>query len=267
MKTMDHRIAERRQQVSEDKARGRLRWLLLIVALVVVVGGVIWLVNSPVLAIRDITVTGAVNSDPVGIAADLGVTEGVSTISVHGGDLEAALETADPWIENATVTVSWPGSVEIDVIERVPVATIVTENGAFLVGEDTMLLARALEDPTPPVINADPVGVTRVGNQIGHRSTAAAIAFVAGLSPDLRRTTIVTVTGDDVAAEVGGMSIVIGRPKDMAAKASAVEALIRSGIEPGSRIDVTAPTRPAVAPPQSLLEGETKTLEESQPSD
>jgi alpha-D-ribose 1-methylphosphonate 5-triphosphate synthase subunit PhnG len=79
--------------------------------------------------------------------------------------------------------------------------------------------------------------------------------------------TTVTVAGDDVSAEVGGMIIVIGRPKDMAEKAAAVEALLGTDLEPGSRIDVTAPTRPAVAPPQSLVEGETKTLEESQPSD
>jgi hypothetical protein len=53
----------------------------------------------------------------------------------------------------------------------------------------------------------------------------------------------------------------------MAFKAAAVEALIATGLEAGSRIDVTAPSRPAVAPPQSQLEGETETLEQSQPSD
>jgi len=153
------------------------------------------------------------------------------------------------------------------VIERVPVASIVTDNGAFLVGEDTVLMERAGATPMSPTITTDSVGVTRVGNHIGHRATAAAVAFVAALSPELRRTTSVTVVGDTVDAEVGGMLIIIGRPKDMAAKASAINALMATGIEPGSRIDVTAPTRPAVAPPQSQVEGETKTLEESQPSD
>ena len=75
------------------------------------------------------------------------------------------------------------------------------------------------------------------------------------------------MTGTTVAANVGGFTILLGRPADMAAKAAAVEALIATGIEPGSRVDVTAPLRPAVAPPQSQLEGETKTVEESQPSD
>jgi cell division protein FtsQ len=266
MKTMDHRIAERRHQVSEDKARSRLRWLVWIVVGVVVVAMAIWLVNSPLLSIRTVTVAGAEHSNPAAIAADLGVEPGTPTLSVRGGSIEQALAN-DPWIASAEVTVSWPGSVDIDVIERVPVASIVTDNGVFLVGEDTVLMERAGETPEPPIITTDSVGVTRVGNSVGHRATAAAVAFVAALTPELRRTTLVTVVGDTVDAEVDGVFIVIGRPKDMAAKASAINALIATGIEPGSRIDVTAPTRPAVAPPQSQVEGETKTLEESQPSD
>lgn len=71
------------------------------------------------------------------------------------------------------------------------------------------------------------------------------------------------MAGAVVGAEVDGIMVVVGRPTDMAAKAAAVEALIATGIERGSRIDVTAPLRPAVAPPQSQLEGETETLEES----
>lgn len=267
MKTMDRRIAERRHQVSEDKARGRLRWVIWVVAGVTLAGVLLWLVNSPVLAIREVTITGAEHSDPAAIAAGLGIEPGTATIAVDGADLERSLETGDPWIESASVTVTWPGAVEIDVVERVPIATIATANGTFLVAEDAMLLARVEGEPEPPVITTDGVGVTRVGNRVNHRATDAAIAFVGGLSPELRRTTTVTVDGDEVSAEVGGMIIVLGRPKDMADKAAAVEALVGTDLEPGSRIDVTAPTRPAVAPPQSLVEGETKTLEESQPSD
>ncbi|MFV9673568.1 MAG: hypothetical protein ACNYZH_10105, partial [Acidimicrobiia bacterium] len=98
-------------------------------------------------------------------------------------------------------------------------------------------------------------------------ATLGAIAFVEALSSALRRSTEISVVGGVVGAEVDGVVIVLGRPTDMAAKAAAVEALIATGIERGSRIDVTAASRPAVASPQSQLEGETETLEESQPSD
>ncbi len=40
MKTMDPRIAERRGEVSEDRARGRLRWLLRFLVIALLVAGV-----------------------------------------------------------------------------------------------------------------------------------------------------------------------------------------------------------------------------------
>jgi len=114
VKTMDHRIAERRQHVSEDKARGRLRVLIWIVVVVLVVGLGIWLVNSPLLSIRDVTVTGADRSNPEEIAASVGIEPGVPTIGVRTGNIEDAL-SSDPWIADAKVVVSWPGAIEIDV--------------------------------------------------------------------------------------------------------------------------------------------------------
>lgn len=266
MKTMDRRIAERRHQVSEDKARGRLRWLILVVAGVAAVGLMVWLINSPLLSIRTVTVTGADHSNPAEVAASLGVEQGTPTISVRGEAIERALST-DPWIASAYVTVSWPGTVDIDVVERTPVASIVTDGGVYLVSADAVIIDRFEGGPVPPIIATDSAGAARVGSHIGHRATVAAVDFVTALSEGIRRSTVLTVTGDTVEAEVAGIPVIIGRPTDMAVKAAVVEALLATGIEPGSRIDVTAPTRPAVAPPQSQLEGETKTLEESQPSD
>lgn len=266
MNTMDHRIAERRQQVTEDRARGRLRWLIWIVLAVVAVALTVWLVNSPLLSIRSVTVTGTQRTDPAAIAADLAIGPGTPTMSVNAGALEAAL-LENPWIAEADVIVSWPGSMEIHVVERVPVASITIDDVVFHTAADGVLVERTSGGAIPPLIVADLPAATHVGDQITDGSTLGAIEFLVALPPALRRSAEVTVTGTTVAANVGGFIILLGRPADMAAKAAAVEALLATGIEPGSRVDVTAPLRPAVAPPQSQLEGETKTVEESQPSD
>jgi len=266
MNTMDHRIAERRREVTEERARGRLRWLIWLVLFVVAVAAAIWVVNSPILSVRTVTVTGAERTDPAAIADALGVRPGTPTISVKGGPVEAALlESA--WIADVNVTVSWPGSVEIDVRERVPVATITTDLGDFDVALDGVLVQRTAGGSVPPIVRSDRAGTLREGDRISHAGTLGAVEFVAGLSPALQRSTTVTVSGDRVDALVDQYTISLGRPVDMAFKAAAVEALIATGLEAGSRIDVTAPSRPAVAPPQSQLEGETETLEQSQPSD
>jgi cell division protein FtsQ len=266
MNTMDHRIAERRHEVTEERARGRLRWLIWLVLLVAAVAAAIWFVNSPVLSIRTVTVTGAERTDPAAIAAGLGIRQGTPTISVKGGAIEAAL-LESPWVADVNVTVSWPGSVDIDVRERVPVATISTDRGAFGVALDGVLIERTTSGSPPPIVRSDRAGASREGDRISHAGTLGAVEFVAGLSPALQRSTTVTVSGDMVDALVDQYSVSLGRPIDMAFKAAAVEALIATGLEAGSRIDVTAPSRPAVAPPQSQLEGETETLEQSQPSD
>ncbi len=266
MNTMDHRIAERRHEVTEERARGRLRWLIWVVILVGAIAAAVWFVQSPVLAIRSIVVTGAERTDPSAVAAGVGAAPGTPTISVRGGEIEAALLTS-PWIAQADVTVSWPGTIEIDVRERVPVTSITTERGVFALAIDGVLLEAVEGEPLGPMIVSDLVGRLTVGDRVGHVGTLGAAEFAAGLSPSLSRSTTVSVTADSLSAIVAGYPVVLGRPMDMAFKAAAVEALIASGLDEGSRIDVTAPMRPAVALPQSLLEGETETLEQAQPSD
>lgn len=266
MNTMDERIAERRHQVTEDRARGRLRWLIWVVLAIGVVALGVWLVNSPFLSIQSVTVTGAERTNPAAIAADLAAAPGTPTISVRAGAIEAAL-LADPWIAEADVVVSWPGSVEIHVVERQPITSINTGDAGFLAAADGVIVGRTDGGSIPPLIKTNRTVAADVGDEITDVSTLGAIEFVAALGPALRRSAEVVVLSETVEADVGGIIIILGRPTDMAAKAAAVEALIGTGIESGSRIDVTAPLRPAVAAPQSQLEGETETLEESQPSD
>jgi cell division protein FtsQ len=262
MKTMDHRIAERRQQVTEDRARGRLRWLIWIVLAVGAAAAAVWLVNSPMLSIRSVVVTGAERTDPSAVARSLAIGPGTPTLSVNAGAVEAAL-LKDPWIANADVIVSWPSTIEIHVVERVPVAAIDIDGTVFQTAADGVLVERVSGGVVPPLIVTDRSVTARVGDRISDEPTLGAIEFLSALPPALRRSAEVTVAGAVVGAEVDGIIVVMGRPTDMAAKAAAVEALIATGIERGSRIDVTAPLRPAVAPPQSQLEGETETLEES----
>ena len=266
MNTMDHRIAERRQQVTEDRARGRLKWLIWVVLISAAAGATVWLVNSPLLSIRSVTVTGAQRTDPAAIASGLDVESGIPTMSVNAGAVEATL-LDNPWIAQADVVVSWPGSLEIHVVERVPVTAITVDGTAFQAAADGVLVEESNSGTIPPLVITDLAMAARVGARVSDKATLGAIEFVSALPPALRRSTEVVVANGVVAAEVEGIIILVGRPTDMAAKATAVTALIGTGIESGSRIDVTAPSRPAVAPPQSQLDGETETLEESQPSD
>jgi len=88
---VEPRIAERRHRVNTDRARRRLRRLMVELLVLAVVLVSWWLLRSPLLSVRQVAVTGASHSDPVAIAAGVGVAEGLPSISDRGRGVVANL--------------------------------------------------------------------------------------------------------------------------------------------------------------------------------
>jgi len=249
MTTMDTRVAERRKGVSEDKARRRLRWILVVLCIILVAASAVWLIRSPVLSIREVQVTGALRSNPSAAVDSLGMGEGRPTIDVDAGAIERAVEE-DPWVADAVVSVVWPGTVVVDVVERAPLVAV-TSAGSWVV----MSLDGAVLEPTvaPGPLDAAvaiDVAPTGVGDTTHDRDLLGALAFVDALAPDLREGAVVTVGGGGLEASVQGHTVRLGRPVDMAMKAVVLEGLIATGIEDGSDVNLIAPSRPAVTNPR-----------------
>ncbi|MEN8112931.1 MAG: FtsQ-type POTRA domain-containing protein, partial [Actinomycetota bacterium] len=218
MNTMDRKIAERRHEITEERARGRLRWLIWLVLAIAVVGAVVWVLTSPLLAIKDVTVTGAERTDPEAVAYEHGIKPGIATFSARGGPVEEAL-LEDPWIAEADVVVSWPGSIEIHVRERAPLVVVRNADGAFVAAEDGALVEIAEDGTMKPHIETAQTGARRPGENITDGATLAAIEFFAALPPSLRRSANVTVADNRLKGDVGGYVVVLGRPLEMALKA------------------------------------------------
>jgi cell division protein FtsQ len=256
MKTMDRKIAQRRHRVTEQRAAGRLRLLIGIVVIAVLVAGGLWLVRSPLLQIDTITVHGAVQSNPAAVLDRLGISEGSPTISVDGAAVEEGLLT-DPWIEAATVDVTWPGSLDIEVIEHVPVAVVQAESG-FAQVTDTGVVVQMLQDGSGHATIVVPhPGTLRPGVTANGSGLLGALEFIAALPPELHPGTIVYVDqAEHLSATMGEYQLRLGRAVEMRSKAAAAVAVIQQGVEPGSVVDVTAPRRPAVANPQPEVEDE-----------
>ena len=256
MKTMDRRIAQRRHGVNEHRARTRLRVVIGIVVVAAMAAAVYWVIRSPLLAIDRIIVTGAEHSNPGAAIESLGVAEGTPTIDVDAGAVETVL-LSDPWIADASVAVTWPGTVEVEITEHVPVAVVQVSNGYAHVTL-TGAVVQLLEDSAgmASITIAEP-GVVRAGTLMEGAALLGAIEFVTGLPEQLQALTIVTVGADgQISAVVGEFGVRLGRAVDMSSKAAALVAVIDSGVAPDSLIDVTAPRRPAVANPQAEVEGE-----------
>lgn len=257
MTTVEPRIAERRRQVTEDRARRRLIWMVVALLVVVMAACAYWLVRSSFLSLESVHVEGALHSDPTATAESVGVVRGLPLISIDEQAIAEALAT-DPWVAGVDVRVRWPRSLVITVEER-RAAAVITDGSSFaIVATDGMVVATV--GNAPDAIHID----TRVpppGSTVRDGAVLGVVEFVAALDDETAAATVVTIEAGTVSAVVLGHPVRLGRAVDMDAKARALQAVLATNLVPDASIDLIAPSFPAVANPQSQVEGE----DESQP--
>ncbi len=253
MTVMEPRLAERRKGVKEDRARGRLKWVLVLLVIIAAVVGGIWLIRSPLLSIRTVSVTGAAHTDPASTIAQLGMGQGTPTIDVDPGAIVAAI-TTDPWVASADVNVSFPGSITVTVVEREPFASVRAADGWVTVSTDGAVVPADAPDGSARI--AIDTGPVNAGYEIANPLILGALRFVDALPPELVAVTEVASDGEGLVAVVGGHRVLLGRPSDMQEKAIVLASLIDAGIDPGAEVNVIAHLRPAVTNPQPQQEAE-----------
>lgn len=236
---MDPRLAERRRTVAETRVRAGIRRLLVIAAIFAVVLAGVAVLRSPLFSLERVDVGGDQQTDPVALLEAAGVVEGTPLIEI---DLEAAVEAlvADPRIATAEVERSWPRGLTVTVTERFPVAWVDQGGGWQQVAIDGVVLDQGEPDATAPRIRAVAAG---------SRALEAALAFVDALPDSLSQGMVIDARTDEINATWNEMTIRLGRPTDMEAKARAFEVVAADALEPGSEITLIAPDRPAVLPP------------------
>jgi cell division protein FtsQ len=221
-------------------ARRRALRIAVGVLLLVTASWVLW--ASPVLAVRTVQVDGAATLPAEQVREAAGIVDGTPLLRV---DVDAARARVArlPQVASVEVTRGWPDSVVITVVERKPVAVVEEQGRRTLVDAEGVLFDTISGDPPAGVVRLD---VPRPGP--GDAATAAALAAIGELSPDLRRvigSVTATDEGDVTLTMADGTTVVWGPADDSRAKATALEALlgqIASGaIEPAGTIDVSTP--------------------------
>jgi len=255
MTTVEPRIAERRRNISEDRARKRLRWILLFIVVVSFIVLAVWLVRSPFLSISAIEITNAQKSNPDSALTRVGVGVGSPTIDVDAGAIRTAIEE-DPWVASATVSVQWPGSIAINIQEHIAASPARAGSVWVMLSDDSTVLT-VLDEPAAGALTIDiDIGVVAPGTAIDDPLIVGALAFATALRDDLRENTVIYAEGDGLFATVAARTVRLGRPVDMESKATVLAALLDQGLDPQAAIDVIAPSRPAVLNPQPVVEPE-----------
>ena len=242
---IDPRLAERRREVAEDRARRKVNRLVKFLIAIGVLGGVVWLFLSPLLSVAMVTTSGIAASSAETVLVEHGVVAGTPLILIRAGNVETALET-DPWIGESLVEVDWPTGVVVRIEERVPVGWLETEEGWGCGG-----WCPVGHRPRPRFIDAlDPIGAGPHRRDRILPDVLGSLEFAAALPDELKAGARVrTEPGGEIWAEVTGFQVRLGRPVEMAAKALSLAALLREQPDPGSTLTLIAPTHPAVSPP------------------
>ncbi len=222
------------------RRRRAATWVLLALGLVgLVVGGRELLLRSPRFALSTVTVTGATEVPAATVRAASGLRAGVPLLSV---DLAAAQRgvAAIPSVGLVRAVRRWPGTVELRVTERTPVALAASATGPRLVDRTGMAYRPAGERPP----SLPRLAAARVAP--GDPATEAGLAVLAALPAPVRgQLQVVEAAGPrSVTLRLAGGKQVRWGTSEQSERKAAVLAVLMS--QSASVYDVSAPELPTV---------------------
>lgn len=223
MTTIDPRLADRRKEVAEDRARKNIKRLLRLIVVLGIVGAIVWLFLSPTMSVDTLEVNGVDSSRTEEILSQENVVVGTPLVLIRSGAVEQRL-LDDPWVKTANVHLNWPNGVVVAIEERTPVAWLQTQDGWARRAVDGVALPGA---DTPDETMAQ-IFLPEIADVDVYESfvVLGALEFVDALPDSLRSGAKVEVRGVELWAIVSGFEIRLGRPTEMEAKALTLFALL-----------------------------------------
>jgi cell division protein FtsQ len=227
----------------------RLRLALVvavILAAALAAGYFLWLRDSTLVAIERTTVTGVTSRDADEIRAALrAAAEGMTTLNHDDEVLERAVASY-PAVAGIETSVDLPHGLEVDVIERRPVATVEGPEGepVPVAADGTLLPTFPADYSLPPLPGEAPHGP-----KVTDEDTLAALAAVAGAPPELARRIEAVEPGEGTLTAMldDGPAVVLGDASHVEEKwIAAAAALAQAEAASAAYVDVRLPERPAL---------------------
>jgi cell division protein FtsQ len=245
---IDPRFRARRIAVARDAGRRRLYRLVALGVVTVLVVATLAALRSPLLDVDRVVVTGADHTTPAAVVEASGIRPGDAVVDVDAGVVARRL-AALPWVGSATVERRWPGTVAVEVTERVPVAVV--EDGPhrfLLVDADRRVLATQAAAPAGLVRLEGVPGDAEPGERL-EPAASAPLAVAAALPPTLARATgAVALDDDEVQLRLVPFGIVrLGTTDDLTDKFLAT-ATVLARVDPTGFgiLDVRVPSAPVL---------------------
>ena len=228
----------------DEERRRRLRpWAIGGAVAVALVTGSVALSYTSLFGARTVEVEGEERLGPKQVMRLAEVEIGTNVLHLDEAMAEARLER-EPWIRDASVRTSLPGTITISIRERVPVLVLRSGSAGQLAAADGTLLGRA------PKVTAFPEVTVPEGNALSRERVTAIADVVAAMVPALRaRVESLSIAEDGEVAMVvdGDVHVIYGRATDPLVKAMGLRAILDYADEQGRgllSIDLSAPAAP-----------------------
>jgi cell division protein FtsQ len=226
--------------------RAPLVFVALAVTAVVLAGGWLLLRNSSLVGVRHVHIVGV--SGPQASAIDSALenaAHGMTTLNVNVSALRAAVEPY-PIVRSLSVSTGFPHTLRITVLERPPVAAVVSGGTRTAVAADGTILGEALLTRSLPALNAP--RLLAVGRRLSSAQLLACLA-VLGAGPAALRAHVVSAAYGARGVELtmgNGLIVYFGDASHALAKWFALARVLADSSSAGAGyVDVRLPARPA----------------------
>jgi cell division protein FtsQ len=252
---IDPRIEARRHEVAADAVRRRARRTASAFVLLASLTAGVLATRSPLLDVDRVEVRGSVRTPADAVVGASGIGHGVPLTELDARAAALGVE-ALPWVADARVSTSWPGTVVITVAEREPASLVHTPGGLAVVDRG----GRVLEVLAPDSDEARAVDALGAGPEVESSAAlepgaavpdvlAGAVALAAGLDAELAPSVErVRVEDDELWFElVPRGEVRVGSLDDLGAKLLALRTmLVQVDLRCLDRMDVRAPASPVL---------------------
>ena len=241
------RIRQRRIEVRRDEGRRRLRALVALLVAVVAGASAYGTTRSPLLDVDHVHVRGAAQAPVADVVRAAG--HGRQMIDLDEHRLAIAIERI-PWVQAADVTKRWPGTVEVTLRERTPLAAIVRADGTTSIVDQSGRVLEIRAEPAPELFRVESTSAAGGAGSIVSRANRGALAVVASLPDVLAGRVPSVVVHEDATLELrldGKVTVVFGPARDIRAKLVALTTVVqKTDLRRVRAIDVRVPTAPVL---------------------
>jgi cell division protein FtsQ len=237
-----------------DHRRARIALVAALAAIPLLVGGWMWLRESPFVAVKQVRISGVHGPEAGAIEAALtGAARHMSTLAVHAGALREATSHFVV-VREVHAVPRFPHGLRIQVVEQLPVAALTVGGTRTAIAADGVVLGPALLSSSLPTVAGYHEAVA--GQHVQGPNVLAAVAVLGAAPMPLRRVVARVYNGPDglTVAFRSGLLAYFGDATLPHAKWLSLARVLADPSSAGaSYVDVRMPARPAAGFPAGVI--------------